>query len=90
MGRDDHPSVDASSRPVASGRAGGDGRSMHRELRERIEAGTYCVDSTLVAEAMIIRMRRERASAVFVPPQATDLDAAGPEQGDAGALGDSA
>ncbi len=63
---------------------------MQCELRERIEAGTYLVDSSLVAEAMIARLRDQRASAVLVPPQPADLDATGPEQDDAGALGDAA
>ena len=63
---------------------------MQCELRERIEAGTYRVDPGLVAEAMIVRMRGERASAVLVPPKPADLDAAGSEQDDAGALGDAA
>ena len=63
---------------------------MQCELRERIEAGTYSVDPSLVAEAMIARMRDERASAVLVPPQPADLDATWSEQDDAGALGDAA
>ena len=75
---------------MAFRRSGGDSTSMQCELRERIEAGTYCVDPGLVAEAMLVRMCGEGASTVLVPPQAPDLDAAGPEQGDAGALDDPA
>ena len=86
----DRPSVEPRQRVIGFRRSGSDSTSMQCELRERIEAGTYCVDPSLVAEAMIVRMRGERASAVLVPPQPADLDAIGSEQDDAGAFGDSA
>jgi len=47
---------------------------MHRELRERIEDGSYTVAPDLVAEAMIVRMRRDPASAVLVALEAPDRD----------------
>ena len=58
---------------------------MVRELRESITNGSYLVDPTLVAEAMLVRMRREPASAVLVPPQALDGEAVGAQQRDAAA-----
>ena len=85
-----HPSVERPIAAVGSRPAGGDRADMHRDLRERITDGTYSIDPGLVAEAIIVRMRRDRASAVFVAPQAPDLDAAGPEQRDAGPFGDPA
>lgn len=48
---------------------------MSRDLRDRIENGTYSVEPALVAEAMLRRM-----SAVLVPTQAVDRDAIGVEQ----------
>ncbi len=85
----DRPSVDGPVTSVAPAEAGGDRRHMH-DLRERIEAGTYSVEPGLVAEAMLVRIRRDQASAVLVAAQALDLDAAGAEQSDAGPLGDPA
>ena len=47
---------------------------MVRELSESIADGSYTVDPGLVAEAMLMRMRREPASAVLVPLQSLDAD----------------
>ena len=58
---------------------------MVRELRESIADGSYTVDPGLVAEAMLVRMRREPASAVLVPPQSLDGDAVRAQQRDAAA-----
>jgi len=90
MGRRNRPSVERPIGVVGSTHAGGDRADMHRDLRERITDGTYSIDPGLVAEAIIVRMRRDRPSAVFVAPQPPHPDAAGPEQRDAGPFGDSA
>ena len=58
---------------------------MVRELSESIADGSYTVDPGLVAEAMLIRMRREPASAVLVPPQSLDADTVRAQQRDAAA-----
>jgi len=56
---------------------------MVRELSESIADGSYTVDPGLVAEAMLIRMRREPASAVLVPPESLDTDTVRVHQRDA-------
>ena len=58
---------------------------MVLELRERIADGSYTVDPGLVAEAMLVRIRREPASAVLVTPQSLDGEAVGAQQRDAAA-----
>jgi hypothetical protein len=58
---------------------------MVRELRERITDGSYTVDPSLVAEAMLVRMHREPASVVLVSPQSLDGDAVRVQQRDAAA-----
>jgi len=55
---------------------------MHRELRQSIEDGSYTVDPELVAEAMIVHMRADRASAMFVAPQPLDWAAVRVQKGD--------
>ena len=57
---------------------------MHRELRQSIEDGSYTVDPGLVAEAMIVHMRGDSASAMFVAPQPLNCDALRIQQRDAG------
>jgi hypothetical protein len=53
---------------------------MVRELRERIDDGSYTVDPGRVAEAMLARIRREPASAMLVALEALDGDAVGVQQ----------
>ena len=84
------PSVDCGDEPVSRESGGGDRPCMRRDLRERIEAGSYTVDPVRVAEAMIGRMTRDRASSMLVSPQALDFDARRVEQPDAGTLLDQA
>jgi anti-sigma-28 factor FlgM len=79
------PSVDGQRKPVAAAAPPGDRADMVRELRESITDGSYTVDPSLVAEAMLVRMRREPASVVLVPPQSLDGDTVGAQQRDAAA-----
>ena len=58
---------------------------MVRELRERVTDGSYTVDPSLVAEAMLVRMHREPGSVVLVSLQSPDGDALGVQQRDAAA-----
>ncbi len=79
------PSVESSGAAVASCGGGGDRAGMHRDLRERIEAGAYLIDPGLVAEAMLARM-----SAVLVAAQAPDCAPLGVQQLQPGAAVDPA
>lgn len=81
-----HSSVDGRRLRVAPPDPPSDRPDMHRDLRERIEAGAYLVDPGLVAEAMIGRLARDRASAMFKALQPLDGGAVGGEQPDPASL----
>ena len=74
------PSVEGPRLRIVATGPGGDRADMVRELRERIDAGSYDVDPGRVAEAMLVRMRREPASSVFVALETLDGDSIGVQQ----------
>ncbi len=80
MARRSRPSVERPTTGVVALAPPGDRADMVRELRESITDGSYMVDPTLVAEAMLVRMRRDPASAVLVPAQSVDGEAVGAQQ----------